>query len=198
VPRRLDVDALVASDGGGAVLVLPDPEGPGRNASLRRALDGHPAALGPTVAPREAARSLRWARLGLELVRRGALPAERPTRTADHLADIVLLQDEDMARALVRGALGPIEGLAPPERERLLETLRAWLAHQRHTPRIAAELHVHPQNRPLPGRQAARPARRRPRDAGRALRARAGAARAAGAVPRLRVVRDRGRVGTIA
>ena len=28
---------------------------------------------------------------------------------------------------------------------RLLETLRAWLDHQRHTPRIAAELHVHPQ-----------------------------------------------------
>jgi DNA-binding PucR family transcriptional regulator len=27
----------------------------------------------------------------------------------------------------------------------LLETLDAWLRHQRHTPRIAEELHVHPQ-----------------------------------------------------
>jgi DNA-binding PucR family transcriptional regulator len=31
------------------------------------------------------------------------------------------------------------------ERDRLLETLGAWLSHQRHTPRIATELHVHPQ-----------------------------------------------------
>jgi DNA-binding PucR family transcriptional regulator len=27
----------------------------------------------------------------------------------------------------------------------MLETLAAWLAHQRHTPAIAAELHVHQQ-----------------------------------------------------
>ncbi len=27
----------------------------------------------------------------------------------------------------------------------LLTTLAAWLAHQRHTPGVAAELHVHPQ-----------------------------------------------------
>jgi hypothetical protein len=145
VPRRLDVDALVAADAGGAVLVLPDPEGPARDAVLRRALDGRAAALGPTVAPREAPRSLRWARLGLDLVRRGALPSERPTRTADHLASIVLLQDEGMARALVDAALGPIEALPALERERLLRTLGAWLSYQRHTPRIAAELHVHPQ-----------------------------------------------------
>jgi DNA-binding PucR family transcriptional regulator len=31
------------------------------------------------------------------------------------------------------------------ERDRLTETLAAWLAHQRHTPAIAHELHVHPQ-----------------------------------------------------
>src|SRR5947209_2491682 len=68
VSRRLDVDALVASEASGALLVLPDPEGPGRGSGLNRALDGLPAALGPTVRPREAARSLRWARLGLELV----------------------------------------------------------------------------------------------------------------------------------
>jgi DNA-binding PucR family transcriptional regulator len=57
----------------------------------------------------------------------------------------MLLQDEEMARAHVAGALGPLERLPAPERERLLETLAAWLAHQRLTPRIAAELHVHPQ-----------------------------------------------------
>ena len=33
----------------------------------------------------------------------------------------------------------------PSERDRLAETLAAWLAHQRHTPQIAEQLHVHPQ-----------------------------------------------------
>ncbi|MBV8953330.1 MAG: helix-turn-helix domain-containing protein [Solirubrobacterales bacterium] len=50
-----------------------------------------------------------------------------------------------MAQAFVRERLAPLDGLPAPERERLLSTLGAWLAHQRHTPRIAAELHVHPQ-----------------------------------------------------
>ena len=101
--RRLDLDALVGSEAGGAVLVLPDPDGPGRAAALRRALVVLPAAavLGPTVPAREAHRSLRWARIALELVRRDALPSARPTRVADHLATMVLLQDAGMARALV-------------------------------------------------------------------------------------------------
>ncbi|MEO6859299.1 MAG: helix-turn-helix domain-containing protein [Solirubrobacteraceae bacterium] len=30
------------------------------------------------------------------------------------------------------------------ENERLLDTLGAWLDHQRHTPDIAEQLHVHP------------------------------------------------------
>ena len=31
------------------------------------------------------------------------------------------------------------------QRERLVETLEQWLAHQRHTPTVAQALHVHPQ-----------------------------------------------------
>jgi DNA-binding PucR family transcriptional regulator len=41
--------------------------------------------------------------------------------------------------------LTALDGLAAGERERLTETLAAWLAHQRHTPRIAEALHVHAQ-----------------------------------------------------
>jgi DNA-binding PucR family transcriptional regulator len=41
--------------------------------------------------------------------------------------------------------LAPLADLAPGERDRLTETLAAWLDHQRHTPAIAAALHVHPQ-----------------------------------------------------
>jgi sugar diacid utilization regulator len=145
VVRRLDIDVLVSSDAAGAWLVVPDPDGPGRAATLRRALSGAVSALGPAVVPRDAGRSLQWARKALELVQLGALPSGRPTRVEDHLAAMIMLGDQDIARALVARRLGPLEALPGGERDRLLETLGAWLAHQRHTPSVAAELHVHPQ-----------------------------------------------------
>jgi hypothetical protein len=145
VTRRLDLDALVGADAAGAWLVLPDPDGPGRRAAIDRALEGEAAALGPSVAPADTHRSLRWARLTLELSLEGALPAGHPIRAEEHLAALILLQDRELALTLARGRLAPLRGLPARERDRLLETLTAWLAHQRHTPGIAAELHIHPQ-----------------------------------------------------
>jgi hypothetical protein len=143
--RRLDFDTLAGADQAGSWLVLADPEGPGRQAALERAVAGETAALGPTVTPLEASRSLRWARLTLDLLRARALPDDRLVRTADHLATVILLQDADLARALVTARLAVLDALPAAERARLAETLRAWLAHQRHTPAVADELHVHPQ-----------------------------------------------------
>jgi hypothetical protein len=141
VARRLDLDVLVGSDADGPWLVLPDPDGPGRPAMIDRALADAPAAVGPTVAVSDAARSLRWARLALEVA-----PDEEGTlRAADHLADLILLGDPELAALLVRARLAPLDDLPAGERERLVATLATWLAHQRHTPAIAAELHVHPQ-----------------------------------------------------
>ncbi len=57
----------------------------------------------------------------------------------------MLLGDRELAAALADDRLAALLELPPLERERLLQTLRAWLDHQRHTPRVAAELHVHPQ-----------------------------------------------------
>jgi DNA-binding PucR family transcriptional regulator len=62
-------------------------------------------------------------------------------RTEQHLSDVILLQDPALADA----RLSALRDLPPGERERLIETLGAWLDHQRHTPRIAEALHVHPQ-----------------------------------------------------
>jgi hypothetical protein len=145
VTRKLDVDVLAGADGDGAWLLVPDPEGPGRPAAVKRAVANTVGALGPTVGPGDASRSLRWARLTLALTQRGTLPDERPTRTTDHMATVIVLQDEDLAQRLVATRLAPLEELPDPERQRLTETLAAWLAHQRHTPSIATELHVHPQ-----------------------------------------------------
>jgi hypothetical protein len=143
--RRLDLDALLGSDAAGSYLVLADPDGPGRPAALTRALGDTEAALGPTVELHSAYRSLRWARVALELLACGSLPSERPVRVEDHLARVILLGDEELARTLMSARLAALDPLPEAERERLLETLAAWLAHQRHTPGVAAQLHVHPQ-----------------------------------------------------
>ncbi len=145
VLRRLDVEVLAGTDQEGAFLVITDPDGPGRAARLRAALGGTVAALGPTVAPREAHRSLRWARKLLALTQSNAIAPSQPIAARDHLAEMILLGDEELALAFVAARLAPLLELPGGERERLLETLTAWLDHQRHTPGIAAELHVHPQ-----------------------------------------------------
>lgn len=145
VARRLDLDALAGSDSAGAWLVAPDPDGPGRRPALDRALRGQAAAVGPTVTVADARRSLRWARLAMELANDGALDQAAPVRAADHLATLILLQDRELALALTHDRLAPLDGLPAGERGRLLDTLAAWLAHQRHTPGIAAQLHVHQQ-----------------------------------------------------
>jgi DNA-binding CsgD family transcriptional regulator len=145
--RKLDVDALAGADGEGAWLLVPDPDGPGRPGSLARAAvaAGVGCALGPTVAVREAPRSLRWARRTLQLVEQGAIPPGAPTRASEHLATLIALGDRGLADALAAQRLAPLDGLTELERERLLQTLRMWLAHQRQTPEIARALHVHPQ-----------------------------------------------------
>jgi PucR C-terminal helix-turn-helix domain len=146
VARRLDLDVLAGADAQGAWLVVPDPDGPGRPAAVDAALADEPAALGPSVAPAGAPRSLRWARLTLSLAREGRLgDPSWPARAADHLATLILLQDRDLADALVDERLAPLADLPAGERARLVQTLAAWLAHQRRTPQVAAHLHVHPQ-----------------------------------------------------
>lgn len=152
IASLMDVDTLSGTDVDGSWLLVPDPGAPGREATLARALGGRPAALGPAVAPRETWRSLRWARLALGLAGRGLLPGAPSgggpgglLRADDHLASLLVLQDEELARRFAAQRLAPLDAVAGLNRERLLDTLAAWLAHQRHTPTVAAELHVHPQ-----------------------------------------------------
>ena len=139
--RAIDVDVLVGADGEGAWLIVPDADAPGRRTATDRALAGEAAAVGPTVDVAHAASSLRWARLARDVV-------DDPSgvvRADEHLATLILLGDRPLAGALCRARLAALDDLPAGERERLTATLAAWLAHQRHTPAIAAELHVHPQ-----------------------------------------------------
>ncbi|NNN32641.1 helix-turn-helix domain-containing protein [Streptomyces sp. S3(2020)] len=128
-----------------AVLVVPDPEGPGRARAVAGALQGRRAAMGPTVALHEGARSLRWACEALDLMRRGVLPDTELLRCQDHLATLLLLRDEALVDAMAERRLRPLEQVRPPQRERLAETLLSWLNSGHNASEVAVRLAVHPQ-----------------------------------------------------
>jgi PucR-like helix-turn-helix protein len=127
--------ALVASGWG----LIADPDGPGRHDELRRALRDTRGALGPAAAIEDAPESARRARLALEVGRDGLVLAD------DHLLDLILAGDPRLADDLARRRLAPLESLPRNQRERLLETLRAWLDAQGEARPAADRLHVHVQ-----------------------------------------------------
>jgi len=155
VTRADDGDRLATHLGGQAIAVaeaglarafVPDPDAPGRRAELLRALGDGPAALGPTVAPERAARSLARARAAFGLVEQGVLhPGDGLLVADDHLPELLLFGDAVLAADLAARALAPLAELRPSSRARLQETLRAWLDAPGQVTRIAQRLHVHPQ-----------------------------------------------------
>ncbi len=136
---------LARFDGEPGIVVVPDPEGPGRERAVAGALRGLRAALGPTVPLDAGARSLRWALDALGLARRGVLPGTGLVRCTDHLATLLLFRDEELVDALARQRLAPLDAVRPPQRERLAETLLCWLSCARNASDVAQRLAVHPQ-----------------------------------------------------
>ncbi|WP_240120408.1 MULTISPECIES: CdaR family transcriptional regulator [unclassified Streptomyces] len=128
-----------------AVLVVPDPEGPGRARDVAGVLNGLPAAMGPSVPLPEGARSLRWAAEAMELMRKGVLSGTGLIRCRDHLSTLLLLRDDTLVDAMTERWLGPLAQVRPPQRERLAETLLAWLGSGRNANEVADRLAVHPQ-----------------------------------------------------
>ncbi|MEA2438635.1 MAG: hypothetical protein QOH76_59 [Thermoleophilaceae bacterium] len=142
VEARLAASALVARIDGAGWALVPDPAAPGRRAELERALGGTVAAIGPEVEPAEAPRSARRARLALELA---AAAGDGLIAAEDHLLDLILHRDAELAAELAERTLAPLDALPAQTRDRLLETLKAWLeAHGEARP-AAAALHVHVQ-----------------------------------------------------
>ncbi|MGW0420348.1 PucR family transcriptional regulator [Streptomyces sp. NPDC003015] len=139
--------ALVDMESRPPRMLIPDPDGSARfgGRAFSLALRGRPAAIGPTVPLAEAAQSLRWATRALGLMGRGILPRQGVVRCADHLSTLLLHSDEPMLDQLRARALAPLDTVSEGQRERLAETLLAWLLSGSNVPDVAARLHVHPQ-----------------------------------------------------
>jgi hypothetical protein len=146
VPGDLPPDTLADWTSPEPVLVLPDPDAPGRAAALGRALRGCRAAIGLAVPLAQAAHSLRWAREALALARVGVLgDGVGPVRCEEHMSTLLLLADKDLASAMVRPRLAPLDRLRPGQRELIAATLLAWLELSMNTVAVARRMNVHPQ-----------------------------------------------------
>lgn len=159
VPKQVAVIALDPHDAGSvpelgrAVLddltgaepcvVVGDPER--QLARVERVLAGRTAAIGPTVQMGDAPRSLACARRTLDLIRRGVLGRDQPIRCAEHLPTLAMYADEFVLGQLREHALRPFAELTPKQRERLCETLQAWLSTRGGINEVADRLGVHPQ-----------------------------------------------------
>jgi sugar diacid utilization regulator len=101
-----------------------------------------PLAIGPAVAPAEAASSLARAAALLEQAPRAR---DGVLRCDEHEIDLLLGAAPELARAIATRRLAPFEPLPEAQRERLLETLGGWLAHPARPQAIADALEIHVQ-----------------------------------------------------
>ena len=141
VAARWDPRALLAAEddaAGTALLLLPDVDGPGQADRLERLLDRRPCVVGLSHPWHEA-------RLSAALVRRSPLGGTGVRRVADDLAGLVVGADPLALQELSARRLAPFAELTERSRERLLDTLAAWLLHLGDRQSVAAALAVHPQ-----------------------------------------------------
>jgi len=141
---RIDPRVVGAVVDGAGVGLVPAP---GVLARIGGALDGTDAVVGPTVDWEDVSRSHRRAAVLAALVTAGRVrvEGEAPVRADAHLTDLVVHGDGEAADDLAGAVLGPLDALPAGRRERHVETLRAWLDHRGHGPRMAEALHLHPQ-----------------------------------------------------
>jgi hypothetical protein len=141
---RMDASCLLIRRRQLVGAVVPDPVRPGRRQRLAAALRGTGAVIGHPVRPEQLPASVEIAEIALRLSRAGTL-TDDPVFVAEHLDAIIVHRDVRLLEALRRQCLAPLAGLSPAVRQRLTETLAAWLRHLGDRQAVAAELCVHPQ-----------------------------------------------------
>jgi hypothetical protein len=139
--RTLEVpdDALPPMERSVTVLLVADL-GPRARTALLRSIDIAGAVIGPERP---------WTQAGLSVGRTlraiGLFGDDRPIDTERHLTELVLNADADALADLRARVLAPLESVRPAVRDKLVDTLRAWLLHHGRRDDVAAALFVHPQ-----------------------------------------------------
>ena len=141
----LGVGALVTTHSGRCAAVVPAATGAEQawRTLLATALTGRRAVVGPARPWQQAPESMRLALLADRLAgtdREGA-----PLWVADNVVPLLLGGDPELLGELAAQRLAPLSALRPAVRERLADTLLAWLSHRGERARVAQTLHVHSQ-----------------------------------------------------
>lgn len=143
--RRMPPGSIGAGLDPVAVVLVPDPDGPGRHAQLAAVLRSRPAVLGPTVPWQHAARSVARAVTAWPIHAAGRLGEAPLARADDHLLALLLAADPELSADLAAARLTPLAGMTEGARTRAEATLRAWLDCHGDVSAAAGALHVHPQ-----------------------------------------------------
>jgi hypothetical protein len=145
----LGPDALVTERGTDALVLYPFVSHRRRRRDLDRALRGRRAIVGPARPWQQASESLHLADSAAAHGLAGRQDPDRPGGgpfwVEDHLAALVVHAEPLATADLARTRLAPLEVLRPLVRERLTETLLAWLRHHGQRAPIAEDLFVHQQ-----------------------------------------------------
>jgi hypothetical protein len=141
----IDSDVLADLDGVEPRLLVPGEVTEARMAAIQAALPQCRIAVGPSVRLDSVAYALRWARKALTLAQQGVLPDRLVIRCEQHLSTVLVHSDDRLLATLRDRLLAPLRGLTAKQRERMLETLRAWLDVRGSVPDMAVQLDVHPQ-----------------------------------------------------
>ncbi len=139
---RSDPEWLFARAEGVVGLVVPWVAGV--RGRLERVLRGQGVVVGPALPLSRLRSSLGVARSVMRLKRAGLIDAD-VAFAEDHLDVLLVHRQPQVLEALRRQALAPLDGLPEATRERLIETLTAWLAHMGSRAAVADALHIHPQ-----------------------------------------------------
>lgn len=141
----LGVGALVATHGGRPVAVVPADSAAQSSwrALLTTALAGRYAVVGPARPWQQAPDSMRLA----QLADRVAGPDREGSALwiSDNVVPLLLGGDPGLIEELAACRLAPLSAVRPATRERLADTLLAWLSHRGERGRVALTLHIHPQ-----------------------------------------------------
>lgn len=127
------------------VLLLPDPEGPGRAEALQPLLRDWMVAIGTTEPLARVSESLRWAEQALALARRGIVPSDGLIHSTEHVATLVIFGAEALIDNAAAIRLAPLDTLSATQRDRLSETLLALLQNNFNATEAGNRLRVHPQ-----------------------------------------------------
>jgi hypothetical protein len=143
--RRMPSGSIGAALDPVGLVLIPDPEGPGRPAQVRAALRDRRAVLGPTVAWEDASESTQRALLGWSVHSAAGLGEDTLARTDDHVLTLLLAASPRLTADLVARRLGALADMTPGARERAIATLQAWLDAHGDVAAAAKMLQVHPQ-----------------------------------------------------